>query len=60
MSMVAACLIFKGNLFHSIGAAIINESPMLWRLLASKTLGTATLSDLEPPKNRAIKFVNKN
>ena len=35
MSMVAACVIFKGCLFHNIGAAIINEQlPMLWRLLA--------------------------
>ena len=59
--MVAACLIFKGSLFHNIGATIINEQlPMLWRLLASKTLGTATSRDLEPPKNRVIKLVNKN
>ena len=50
MSMVAAWLIFKGSLFQNIEAAIINEqSPMLWGLLASKTLGTATLRDLEPP-----------
>ena len=59
--MVAAGLIFKGCLFHNIGAAIVNEQlPMLWRLLASKTLGAATSRVLEPPKNRAIKLVNKN
>ena len=64
MSMVAACLIFKGSLFQNIEAAIINEqSPMLWGLLASKTLGTA--GDFERPrtaycKNQVIKLVNKN
>ena len=58
MSMVAGCLIIKGCLFHSQGAAIINEQlSMLWRLLA---IGTATSRDLEPPKNRAIKLVNKD